>query len=140
MKKQNGGNANYAGSSRAVLSALVLAAAAGLAHGQVAGSTELATAVLHVREVATGWSVARQILGHAVVNEQGEPIGRVEDIIVAPDGSVSHVIVGTAGFLGMRRHAVAIPASVLLLADDNFVVVGATPGLIEAMPAFEYGP
>jgi sporulation protein YlmC with PRC-barrel domain len=91
-----------------------------------------------VRDVAAGWSVARQILGHAVVNEEGEPIGRVQDIIVAPDGSVSHLIVGAGGFLGMRKHEVAIPAAAVLLADDKLVVVGATTGLVEAMPAFEY--
>ena len=119
-----------------MLSALVLAAAAGLSHGQVAGSTQLA--VLQVRDVAAGWSVARQILGHAVVNEHGEAIGRVQDIIVAPDGSVSHAIIVAGGFLGMRGHEVAVPASVLLVADDKFVLVGVTPALIEAMPAFDY--
>src|SRR5512132_2636694 len=123
MKEHNYGIPR-ARSRCAVLSALVLAAAAGLAHGQVAGRTELA--VVHVREVAAGWSVARHILGRAVVNEHGEPIGRLRDIIVTPDGSVSHVIVGAGGFLGTRQHEVAIPASVLLLADDKFVLVGAT--------------
>jgi hypothetical protein len=39
---------------------------------------------------------ARQILGHAVVNEHGEAIGRVQDIIVSPDGSVSHAIIVAA--------------------------------------------
>ena len=136
MKEQTG-NPSHSCSMRAVLSALVLAAAAGLSHGQVAGSTELA--VLKVREVAAGWSVARQILGHAVVNEHGEPIGRVQDIIVAPDGSVSHAIIGGGGFLGMRGREVAVPASVLLVADDNkFVLVGVTPELFEALPAFQY--
>jgi len=135
MKEQTG-NPRRSRSRRAVLCALVLAAAVGLAHGQVAGSTELA--VLKVREVAAGWSVARQILGHVVVNEHGEPIGRVQDIIVAPDGSVSHAIIGAGGFLGMRGREVAVPASVLLVADDKFVLVGATPELFEALPVFEY--
>ena len=43
MNEHDIGNAR-ARSRGAVLSALVLAAAAGLAHGQVAGSTELAVA------------------------------------------------------------------------------------------------
>ena len=130
-------NQGVSRSTRAVLSALMLAAAGGFAHGQLAGSTELA--VLKVREVASGWSAARQILGHDVVNEAGEPIGRVQDIIVAPDGSVSHaIIVAGGGFLRTRKHEVAVPASVLLLADDKFVLVGATPELFEALPAFEY--
>ena len=116
MKEQTD-NPRRSRSRRAVLSALVLAAAAGLSHGQVAGSTQLA--VLQVRDVAAGWSVARRILGHAVVNEHGEPIGRVQDIIVAPDGSVSHAIIGAGGFLGMRGHEVAVPASALLVATTS---------------------
>ena len=118
---------------RFMLCALALVAATGFAHGQVAGSTLVAKAVLEVREVATGWSAVRQILGRAVVNEHGESIGRVQDIIVAPDASVSHVIVGAGGFLGMRRHEVAIPVSVLMIADDKLVLVGAAAGAIEAM-------
>ena len=98
---------------RFMLCALALAAATGFAHGQVAGSSVVATAALEVREAAAGWSAARQILGRPVVNEHNQPIGRVQDIIVAPDASVSHIIVGAGGFLGMRRHDVAIPASAL---------------------------
>lgn len=125
--------------ARSVFSALVFTAAAGLAHGQMAGSTVTATAVIQVRELTAGWSVSRQLLGRAVLNEHGQPIGRVDDIIVAPDASVSHVIVGTAGgFLGMRRHEVAVPLSLLLLADDVFVLVGSGPGSLALMPAFEY--
>ena len=95
---------------RCMLCALAFAAATGFAHGQVAGSTCGREAALEVREAAAGWSAVRQILGRAVVNEHNQSIGRVQDIIVAPDASVSHVIVGAGGFLGMRRHDVAIPA------------------------------
>lgn len=138
MKEKTDVNATGARNKRAALFALALAAAAGLAHGQVAGSSVVATAAFEAREVAAGWSVSRQILGRSVVNENDEPIGRVQDIIVTPDASVSHVIVGAGGFLGMRRHDVAVPASALIVSSDKLVLTGATPGLIEVLPKFEY--
>lgn len=121
----------------AALAALALAGAAGLAHGQVAGSIVVAKAVLQVRDVAPGWSVARSMLGQRVVNEHGEMLGRVEDIIVAPDASVSYLIVGTGGFLG-RRHDVGIPASIFAIHSDKLVLQGVSPELIKDLPAFEY--
>jgi sporulation protein YlmC with PRC-barrel domain len=124
---------------RATLFALVLAATCGLAQAQVAGSTLTATATLQVREVAQGWSVRRQVLGREVVNEHGQHVGRVDDIIVAPDTSVSHAIIGTpGGFLGLNRHVVAVPVSQMLPAQDKFILMGARPGTIEQMPVFEY--
>lgn len=139
MNKQSHSQAPGAKARRAVFAALLLAVATGLAHSQVVGSTLTATAVIQVRDVTVGWSVSRQVLGRDVVNEYGEAVGRVDDIILAPDASVSHLIVGTpGGFLGLRRHEVAVPVSLLLLADDKFVLVGSEPGSLHLMPAFEY--
>jgi sporulation protein YlmC with PRC-barrel domain len=139
MNKQTHSSAPAARSRRTVFAALLLVAAAGLANAQMVGSTLTATAVIQVREVTVGWSVSRQVLGRDVVNEYGDAVGRVDDIILSPDASVSHLVIGTpGGFLGLRRHEVAVPASLLLLADDKFVLVGSQPGSLELMPAFEY--
>ncbi|MGZ5268979.1 MAG: PRC-barrel domain-containing protein [Ramlibacter sp.] len=122
----------------AVLAALAIAGATGLAHAQVAGTFAVASAELQVREVAQGWSVARHILGRRVVNDNDVLLGRVKDIVVAPDASVTYVIVGAGGFLGVHRHDVAIPVSVFAIDGDKLVLAGATPDLIKTLPAFEY--
>jgi sporulation protein YlmC with PRC-barrel domain len=88
--------------------------------------------------VAEGWSVKKQALGHAVVNESGEQVGKITDIIVAPDTSVSYAIIGAGGFLGVRRHDVAIPVSWLKVSEDTVVLEGATRAAIKAFPPFEY--
>ena len=59
------------------------------------------------RDVTTGWSTKRQVLGKNVFNDKGETIGKIDDIIVAPDKAVSYAIIGAGGFLGMGRHDVA---------------------------------
>jgi sporulation protein YlmC with PRC-barrel domain len=109
---------------------------AGNAHAQVAGSTSLGVADLAL--VANGWSVKKKVLGKTVYNEENKRVGKIEDIIVAPDGTASFVIVGAGGFLGVARHNVAIPIGQILVQDDKFVLPGATKAAVKAMPKFEY--
>ena len=80
----------------------------------------------------------RQILGEEVLNENGETVGRISDVIVAPNASISYAIVGAGGFLGVRRHDVAIPMGQLNVSGDRPVLPGATREAIKAMAAFEY--
>ena len=55
---------------------------------QVVGSTTLGVAYAELRDVTTGWSTKRQVLGKKVFNDNGETIGKIDDIIVAPDKAV----------------------------------------------------
>ena len=106
---------------------------------QVVGSTQLGVAVAELRDVTTGWSAKRQVLGKTVFNDSGAGIGKVDDIIVAPDKAVSYAIIGAGGFLGVGRHDVAIPVSqIKQQSDGKFILAGATKGALKAMPPFEY--
>jgi sporulation protein YlmC with PRC-barrel domain len=106
---------------------------------QVVGSTQLGVAVAELREVTAGWSAKRQILGKTIYNDSGDGIGKVDDIIVAPDKAVSYAIIGAGGFLGVGRHDVAIPVGQLKQqSDGKFVLAGATKDALKAMPPFEY--
>ena len=120
-----------------LISGLAMASSAML-QAQVAGSTLLAVSVTEAREVADGWSAKHQILGHAVFNDQNEKIGAVDDIIVAPDKSVTYAIIGAGGFLGVARHNVAIRVNQLTLDGDKLVLPGATKEALKQAPEFEY--
>lgn len=110
----------------------------GYAAAQVAGSTTVGVAVEEMKAVALGWSVKRQILGQAVYNEQKQRVGKIDDLIIAPDTAVSFVIVGAGGFVGLGRHDVAVPVTQLKQQDGKFVLPGATKEAIKALPKFEY--
>lgn len=138
MKERSSSPARGGRAACRALGAVLLAAAAGLSHAQVAGSTVVATAMFEVRDVAAGWSAAHDIIGRVVVNEDGAKIGRVEDIILTPEASVSHLIVGAGGFLGLRRHDVAIPAPFFTVNADDIVLEGVTPEMLKSQPVFEY--
>ena len=106
--------------------------------GQVAGSTQLGVAAAELREITSGWSAKRQIMGQTVYNDKDEGVGKVEDIIIAPDKAVSYAIVGVGGFLGLGKHDVAIPVNQFKVTDGKLVLAGATKDALKAMPEFEY--
>jgi hypothetical protein len=108
------------------------------AHAQVAGSTTLDVGAAKVEEIAIGWSAKKQILGHTVYNENREKVGKVDDLIIAPDSSVSFAIIGAGGFVGLRRHQIALPVELLTLRDGEFVLEGASKEAVKGLPAFDY--
>ena len=122
----------------ATAASLLLSATTMSLSQQVVGSTLLGVTYAELRDVTTGWSAKRQVLGKTVYNDNGEAIGKVDDIIVAPDKAVSYAIIGAGGFLGMGRHDVAIPVSQLKEIDQKFILAGGTKDAIKAMPPFEY--
>ena len=121
-----------------VLVSLVVASSAANCFAQVAGSSVIGVTATELREVATGWSAKKQILGKDVYNPTGEKIGSITDLIVAPNRSVSYAIVGVGGFLGMRKHDVAVPVSQFKEEGGKIVLPGATKEALKAAPEFEY--
>jgi sporulation protein YlmC with PRC-barrel domain len=121
-----------------VLVSLIVAVGGVDSLAQTAGSILLGVSVDELREVAKGWSAKKQILGKDVYNDSGEKIGDINDLIVAPNRSVSYAIVGVGGFLGMKEHNVAVPVSQLTSQMGKIVLPGATKDALKAAPAFEY--
>lgn len=131
--------------SAARLSTLVLALSAGglVASGAtaqdapIAGKATLGVTVTEAQLVATGWRASKMI--HTdVYNEKNEKIGRVDDLIVAPNGSVSAVIIDVGGFLGMATHRVAIPVQHFQQMAPKAILPGANKEALKKLPEFEY--
>jgi len=120
------------------LSGLIAFSAVDPVSAQVAGSAKVGVASVEMREVAIGWSAKKNILGQTVYNEKNEKVGKIDDIIIAPDKAVSYAIVGAGGFVGLGRHDVAIPINQFTQQDGRIVLTGATKDAIKALPKFEY--
>lgn len=109
------------------------------AHAQIAGgTTTIDTSVTAQTQIAMGWSVKKTLLGKTVYNDADKTVGKVEDLIISPDRSVSYVIVGAGGFVGIGRHDVAIPITSIQDRAGKLVMPGATQEMVKAMPTFEY--
>lgn len=60
-------------------------------------------------ELRTGWSVERLTEAADVVDQDGEKIGEVEDLIVGPDGKVEKLVIEAGGFLDLGDAHFAYP-------------------------------
>lgn len=131
--------------SAARLSSLVLALCAGglVAIGAIAqdvpiaGKATLGVTVTEAQVVATGWRASKMI--HTdVYNDKNEKIGKVDDLIIAPDGTLSAAIIDVGGFLGMATHRVAIPVQHFKQMAPKAVLPGASKEALKKLPEFEY--
>jgi uncharacterized protein YrrD len=79
------------------------------------------------------------LVGASVYNDQNQRIGKIDDMIVSPDGKVSVAVIDVGGFLGLGKHRVAI--SVDQFSDINakkLVLPNATKEALKALPEFTY--
>lgn len=119
--------------------AMATAVFSGAAFAQpVAGTATIGITATEVQVVATGWSLKKSVLGKSVYNEEGKTIGKIDDVIVAPDSSISYAIVGAGGFLGLGKHDVAIPVKNFKVESKKITLPGATKDALKALPKFEY--
>ena len=110
------------------------------AHAEVVGASVIGVSVSEVVEIASGWSVKKSIMGKSLYNEKGDKIGNVDDLIIAPNKTLSYAIIGAGGFLGMGKYDVAIPVTQINEVNGKMELKGATKESIKQMPKFEYAP
>lgn len=108
----------------------------------LAQATTAGTAPTHVAPDApsstspAGASVKRAWLGKPVYANDGQVLGKVNDLIVASDGVVTGVILGVEGVVGRARHEVSIPMTQVEARAGKWIAAGATPATVKAMPAY----
>ncbi|HEX8947549.1 MAG TPA: PRC-barrel domain-containing protein [Dissulfurispiraceae bacterium] len=121
-----------------LIALLFTLAMAQFATAEVAGTTALGVSVEEMQTVMNGWSAKKAILGKPVYNDQNQKIGKAEDIIIAPDKSISYIILEVGGFLGMGTHKVALPVDQFSWTQKRLVLPGATKDALKKMPEFKY--
>jgi hypothetical protein len=87
--------------------------------------------------VVKGWSIKKDVLGKAVLNDSNDKIGTIEDLLVSRGQAISYAIIGVGGFLGMGQHDVAIPVHQLRMDNTQISLPGATAESLKALRAFE---
>ena len=88
--------------------------------------------------IAPGYRASKLVKAD-VYNDKGEKIGKIGDLVVAPDGTLSVAVVDVSGFLGMKKHHVAIPVKQFSEVSPKKVVLpGATKDALKQLPEFTY--
>lgn len=120
----------------AVAAVIVFAAFAPPAFAQGAPQTVSLTRV-DVAVLATGYR-ASKVVGSTVVNEAGDTVGTIDDLIVTPTNRVPFAVLSVGGFLGVGTKYVVVPADALKVRDDKMLLAGASKESLKNLPAFTY--
>jgi len=91
-----------------------------------------------------GQILASGFIGKQIYNGDGdnaETVGKLNDLVIGPDGMVQAAVVGVGGFLGVGEKDVAIPPSQLKLSTRSdgktWLVMNTTKDQLAAAPAFD---
>jgi len=114
--------------------ALIAAVLSSPAAAAVKQTVELAK--VDISQVSAGYR-ASKVIGSTVVNDAGESIGAIDDLLVSPDGKATYVVLSVGGFLGMGKKLVVVPYSSLQLGDKIVLPGGSKDGLSN-LPEFKY--
>jgi PRC-barrel domain len=81
---------------------------------------------------------ASKVIGSNVLNDANETIGKIDDVLVSPDGKAPFAVLSVGGFLGMDSHLVVVRYDSLSLVDNKIVLRGGTKDTLKMLPEFKY--
>jgi sporulation protein YlmC with PRC-barrel domain len=90
-----------------------------------------------VQKLSAGYR-ASKVIGSNVLNDANETIGKIDDVLVSPDGTAPYTVLSIGGFLGMDTHLVVVPYDSLKLVDNKIVLPGGTKQTLKMLPEFKY--
>jgi hypothetical protein len=110
--------------------------AIGPAAAQVTPQTVEITKV-DVQKLQAGYR-ASKVIGSSVINDANETIGKIDDLLVSPDGKDPFVVLSVGGFLGLGSHLVVVPYTNLKVADKKLMLPGGSKERLRMLPEFKY--
>jgi sporulation protein YlmC with PRC-barrel domain len=81
---------------------------------------------------------ANEIVGKTVVNQQGEEIGEIDEVVMDTNTQQQLAVIDVGGFLGIGEKSVAVSFDELQLSDDGRVGSNLTRETLQSQP--EYDP
>ena len=90
-----------------------------------------------VQKLAAGYR-ASKVIGSNVLNDANDTIGKIDDLLVSPDGKTPFAVLSIGGFLGLGSHMVVVPYESLKLVDNKIVLPGGTKDTLKVLPEFKY--
>jgi hypothetical protein len=117
----------------AMLGLLLIGNAPRPAHSQ---GVQLVT--VDVAVVARGYRVSK-LIGHNVVNDKNESVGKIDDVVIASDHALFSVL-QVGGFLGIASRFVAVPFDSLKIDEkgNKVELPGASRDELKKLAEFNY--
>lgn len=118
-------------------SAAIMISVALLSGGAGAQGTAQTIEKVNVQKLAAGYR-ASKIIGSDVVNGANKTIGKIDDLLVSPDGKQPYAVLSIGGFLGMGSRLVVVPFNTLKFAGKKVTLPSGTKEGLENLPVFKY--
>jgi hypothetical protein len=93
--------------------------------------------VVDLKSLAQRYRTTR-VVGSEVIDDAGENVGRVDDLIVTSSSKVSYVVLAVGVFPGAEPRLVVLPATALDRSRKGLVLHGATRAALGKLPRFSY--
>jgi sporulation protein YlmC with PRC-barrel domain len=90
-----------------------------------------------VQKLSAGYR-ASKVIGSSVLNDTNETIGKIDDLLVSPDGKAPFAVLSIGGFLGIGARLVVVPYDSLKLVENKIVLPGGTKDTLKMLPEFKY--
>lgn len=81
-----------------------------------------------------------KLIGLPIVNEQGQKVGTIVDVVVKDKGTEPLVILSVGDFTGDGSKMVAAPLSHITVEKTQIMMAGATKQMVASMPAYSFNP
>lgn len=83
---------------------------------------------------------AAKMIGQDVVNQEGDEVGTIDNILITDTDNVEYAIVSVGGFLGIGEKLVAVPIINLQFnkEKENVLLKNITKEQLESAPEFDY--
>ena len=118
----------------AAMASVVLLSGAARAQGK---SQTVDIATVDIQTLPAGYR-ASKVIGSSVLNDANETIGKIDDVLVSPDGKAPFAVLSIGGFLGINSRLVVVPYDNLKLVDNKIVLQGGTKDTLKMLPEFKY--
>jgi len=119
----------------AMSAGLLIASTAAFAQPVSSGRAEIMSSIPPNSATVTDW------YKQSVYDPSDNKIGEIMDVLVAPDGKATALIVGVGGFLGAGEKDVAVPFSAVKHTMKNqkiYLIMDTTKDALKAAPGFKY--
>jgi sporulation protein YlmC with PRC-barrel domain len=94
-------------------------------------------AKVDVQKLSAGYR-ASKVVGSSVLNDSNETIGKIDDLLVSPDGKAPFAVLSVGGFLGLGARLVVVPYDSLKLVENKVVLRGGTKERLKMLPESKY--
>ncbi|WP_142849737.1 PRC-barrel domain-containing protein [Telmatospirillum sp. J64-1] len=81
---------------------------------------------------------AQDMIGQTAVDQQGQELGEITDVIIGPQGQADAVVVQEGAVLGIGGREVAVPWDQVQISGDQ-VIVNMSQEELSQMPEYQSG-